>query len=110
MAPRPMKSRPRSSNAANPSPTLTNATPKTSPLAQDIDAYLEREVRPWNPHAYIDYSKTKVGYEIPFTRTFYEYIPLEPADAIAERIRSREKAIAAKLAALFGDGVQGSAE
>jgi type I restriction enzyme M protein len=75
------------------------------PLAQDIDAYLEREVRPWNPHAYIDYSKTKVGYEIPFTRTFYEYTPLEPADAIAARIQAHEKALAEKLAALFGDGM-----
>ena len=77
------------------------------PLTQDIDAYLEREVRPWNPHAFIDYSKTKVGYEIPFTRTFYEYTPLESADAIAARIQAREKALAAKLAALFGDGTGG---
>ncbi len=74
------------------------------PLAQDIDAYLEREVRPWNPHAFIDYSKTKVGYEIPFTRTFYEYKPVEPADAIAARIQAHEKALAEKLAALFGKG------
>jgi type I restriction enzyme M protein len=72
------------------------------PLAQDVDAYLEREVRPWNPGAFIDHAKTKVGYEIPFTRTFYEYKPVEPADAVASRIEAHEKALAEKLRTLFG--------
>lgn len=43
------------------------------PLDEDIDAYFAREVLPYNPDAWIDKTKTKVGYEIPFTRTFYEY-------------------------------------
>ena len=38
------------------------------PLVEDIDAYFEREVIPYNPQAWIDKAKTKVGYEIPFTR------------------------------------------
>ena len=43
------------------------------PLVQDIDAYFAREVLPYAPDAWIDHSKTKVGYEIPMTLYFYEY-------------------------------------
>ena len=42
------------------------------PLVEDIDRYFDREVKPYNPEAWIDKSKTKVGYEIPFTRYFYK--------------------------------------
>lgn len=73
------------------------------PLAEDIDAYFEREVLPYNPNAWIDRKKTKVGYEIPFTRTFYEYKHIEPSDAIAKRIEEHEKSLMAKLHDLFGE-------
>ena len=72
------------------------------PLTEDIDAYFEREVIPYNPQAWIDKSKTKVGYEIPFTRTFYEYKQIEPSDVIAARIEEHEKSLMAKLHDLFG--------
>lgn len=72
------------------------------PLDEDIDAYFKREVLPYNPDAWIDKSKTKVGYEIPFTRTFYEYKEIEPADVIASRIREHERVLMEKLQALFG--------
>lgn len=72
------------------------------PLAEDIDAYFEREVIPYNPQAWIDKAKTKVGYEIPFTRTFYEYKQIEPSDVIAVRIEEHEKSLMAKLHDLFG--------
>lgn len=72
------------------------------PLVEDIDAYFAREVLPYNPQAWIDKSKTKVGYEIPFTRTFYEYKQIEPAEKIAARIEEHEKSLMAKLHALFG--------
>ena len=72
------------------------------PLAEDIDAYFEREVIPYNPQAWIDKAKTKVGYEIPFTRTFYEYKQIEPSDVIASRIEEHEKSLMAKLHDLFG--------
>ena len=58
----------------------------------------------YRPGAWIDKSKTKVGYEIPFTRTFYEYEELEPAADIAKRIAAREKVLMEKLQALFGNG------
>lgn len=72
------------------------------PLAEDIDAYFEREVIPYNPQAWIDKSKIKVGYEIPFTRTFYEYQQIEPSEKIAARIEEYEKSLMAKLHDLFG--------
>lgn len=71
------------------------------PLAQDIDSYFAREVLPYAPDAWIDKKKTKVGYEIPMTRYFYEYQPPEPAEAIAERIKALEADIAAELEMLF---------
>ena len=72
------------------------------PLDEDMDAYFEREVKPYNPDAWIDHDKDKVGYEIPFTRTFYEYEMLPPAAEIAARIEEREKVLMGKLEALFG--------
>lgn len=74
------------------------------PLDEDTDTYFEREVLPFNPDAWIDHSKDKVGYEIPFTRTFYEFKPLEPATVIASRIAEREKNLMGKLDVLFGNG------
>lgn len=55
------------------------------PLVQDIDAYFAREVLPYAPDAWIDHSKTKVGYEIPMTRYFYEYQAPEAVEDIVAR-------------------------
>lgn len=71
------------------------------PLVQDIDGYFAREVLPYAPDAWIDKKKTKVGYEIPMTRYFYEYQPPEPVEEIAERIKALEADIAAGLEMLF---------
>lgn len=74
------------------------------PLTEDIDSYFEREVKPYNPEAWIEKSKTKVGYEIPFTRYFYKYETPEKAEVIAERITNHEKEIMTSLEKLFGKG------
>ena len=71
------------------------------PLVQDIDYYFRREVLPYAPDAWIDYKKTKVGYEIPMTRYFYEYQSPELVEDIVERITALEADIAASLKALF---------
>ena len=71
------------------------------PLAQDIDAYFAREVLPYAPDAWIDRSKTKVGYEIPMTRYFYEYQAPEAVEDIVARITALEQDISAGLAELF---------
>lgn len=67
------------------------------PLKEDIHAYFEREVRPHVPDAWIDESKTKVGYEIPFTRHFYKYKPLRPLAEIESDIRQLEAEIQGML-------------
>ena len=71
------------------------------PLVQDIDAYFAREVLPYAPDAWIDHSKTKVGYEIPMTRYFYEYQAPEAVEDIVARITTLEQDVSAGLAELF---------
>ena len=73
------------------------------PLTQDIDAYFEREVKPYAPLAWIDKKKTKIGYEIPMTRYFYEYQKPEPVEDIVTRIEGLEADITTSLKALFGE-------
>ena len=63
---------------------------------------MAREVLPYNPGVWVDESKTKVGYEIPFTRTFYEYKQIEPSEELAKRIAEREQRLMGKLHELFG--------
>ena len=74
------------------------------PLDEDIDSYFEREVLPYRPGAWIDKSKTKTGYEIPFTKAFYEHKELEPAEQIAKRIEESERVLIKRLSELFGNG------
>ena len=72
------------------------------PLNEDIDTYFEREVLPYAPDAWIDKKKTKIGYEIPMTRYFYEYQAPEPVEEIATRLHELELDIQSSLDALFG--------
>ena len=72
------------------------------PLHEDIDDYFAREVLPYVPDAWIDTKKTKIGYEIPMTRYFYEYQAPEQVEDIMARLSGIEAEIQASLAALFG--------
>ena len=76
------------------------------PLTEPIDDYFAREVLPYAPDAWIDRSKTKIGYEIPMTRYFYEYQKPEASEDILTRIISLEDGIAASLKTLFGGDEQ----
>ena len=79
------------------------------PLKEDVAEYMAREVLPYAPDAWIEPRKQKkgqllelrdggtVGYEIPFTRHFYEYTPLRPSTEILAEIRELEASIAARL-------------
>ncbi|GAB2594276.1 DNA methyltransferase [Paractinoplanes abujensis] len=69
------------------------------PLNEDIHDYLKREVLPHVPNAWIDEPKTKIGYEIPFTRYFYVYQPPRPLAEIDAEIKSLE----AEIQALLGE-------
>lgn len=69
------------------------------PLGQDVEEYLKREVHPHVPDAWIDHTKTKVGYEIPLTRHFYVYEPPRPLAEIDTELKSIE----AEIQALLGE-------
>ena len=73
----------------NPEPDADLRDNENVPLSEDIEAYFQREVIPHVPDAWIDHSKTKVGYEIPFNRHFYRYVPprsLEEIDADLDKV------------------------
>lgn len=82
------------------------------PLTQSVEEYMEREVLPYAPDAWIEPRKQKkgkllelrdggtVGYEIPFTRYFYEYTPLRLSSVILDEIRKLEEGIAEKTKGL----------
>ena len=67
------------------------------PLLEDVDDYMAREVLPHVRDAWVDESKTKIGYEIPLNRHFYVYEPPRPL----EEIRSDLQALEREIAGLF---------
>ncbi|MEU3358557.1 MULTISPECIES: class I SAM-dependent DNA methyltransferase [Streptomyces] len=69
------------------------------PLGEDVEDYLKREVLPHVPDAWIDHTKTKIGYEIPFTRHFYVYTPPRPLAEIDAELKSLE----AEIQGLLGE-------
>ena len=73
------------------------------PFNEDTDEYFAREVLPYAPDAWIDAKKTKIGYEIPMTRYFYEYQAPENVEDIMWRIQELEKDIHNSLTALLGE-------
>ena len=77
----------------NPEPDTELRDTETVPLSEDVDAYIAREVLPHVPDAWVDESKTKVGYEIPLNRHFYVYEPPRPLDEIEEDLEALEKEI-----------------
>lgn len=67
------------------------------PLKDDIEAYFKREVLPHVPDAWIDHAKTKIGYEIPFNRFFYQYTPPRSLETIDAELKSVTDEILALL-------------
>ncbi len=76
---------------------------ETVPLKEDIQEYFKREVLPHVHDAWIDESKTKIGYEIPFTRHFYKFTPLRNSSEIMDEIKVLEEHISKKLAEVLGE-------
>ena len=70
---------------------------ETISWAEDIDEYMQRNVFPYAPDAWIDEKKTKIGYEIPFTRYFYKYTPPRPSADIKAELLTGEKGLAELL-------------
>lgn len=71
-------------------------------LKEDLDVYFNKEIKKYLPNAWIDEKKTKIGYEIPMTRYFYEYQEPEHTEEIAVRLHALEIDIQESLDNLFG--------
>lgn len=71
------------------------------PVKEDIKDYFEREVLPYAPDAWIDEDKTKVGYEIPFTKYFYKYEELGNSYETLAEIKSLGNSIQESIKSLF---------
>lgn len=85
----------------NPEPDAELRDTEQIPLKEDIKAYFDREVLPFAPDAWIDESKTKIGYEIPFTRYFYKYEELGDANETLGEIKELGLSIQKSIADLF---------
>ncbi|MCP4601597.1 MAG: SAM-dependent DNA methyltransferase [Proteobacteria bacterium] len=86
----------------NPEPDTDLRDYENVPLKENIQDYFKREVLPHVPDAWIDESKTKMGYEIPFTRHFYEYTPPRPLKEIETEIHQLEGEIQGLLEEVMG--------
>jgi len=86
----------------NPEPDADLRDTENVPLKENIDEYFRREVLPHVPDAWVDHSKTKIGYEIPLNRHFYRYEPPRPLEAIETDIKGLETEILALLADVTG--------
>lgn len=83
------------------SPDVSLRDTENVPLTEDINEYFDREVLPFVPDAWIDESKTKVGYEIPFTRYFYKYEAPRSSAEIMREIVALEKELDGSLEEIF---------
>jgi len=86
----------------NPEPDPELRDYEEVPLKEDVHEYFAREVLPHVPDAWIDEETTKIGYEIPLNRHFYQYTPPRPLEEIEADIREVEKDIMKMLAEVTG--------
>jgi type I restriction enzyme M protein len=61
------------------------------PYLVDIEEYMQKNVYPYAPEAWIDEKKSKIGYEIPFTREFYKYVAPRSSESIFANLQSLEQ-------------------
>lgn len=85
-----------------PQPDKTKTDTESIPLNEDIDEFIEKNVLPYNEFAYLDRKKDKIGYEIPFTRLFYKFVPPTPSEDIFAEIKALEEEETTLMKELFG--------
>ncbi len=73
------------------------------PLSEDIDEYIGKNVLPYNPLAFADRKKDKIGYEIPFTRLFYKFTAPQSSEDIFAEIKALEEEETTLMKELFGN-------
>ena len=85
-------------------PLLDKALSDTEiiPLQDDIDAYMAKNVLPYAPDAFLDRTKDKIGYEIPFTRLFYRFVAPASTGSIFAEIKALEAEETILMKELFG--------
>ena len=72
------------------------------PWSEPIEEYMQKNVYPYAPEAWIDEKKTKIGYEIPFTREFYKYVAPRKSEEIFAHLQELEKAESELMAKIMG--------
>ena len=77
----------------NPKPDTNLRDSENVPLSRDIDEYIATEIAPHVKDFWVDRSKDKIGYEIPFTKHFYQYTPPRPLEEIDEELNQLVKEI-----------------
>ena len=87
----------------NPKPDSSKRDYERIPLEDDIEEYYDREVKPHLPDSWMDRSKDSVGYEINFTKYFYEYKPLRSLEEITTDILQLEKDSEGLFEKIFND-------
>jgi len=83
-------------------PDKSKSDSEIIPLQEEMEEYMKKNVLPYNPQAYIDHSKDKIGYEIPFTRLFYKFVPPVSSERIFEEIKCLETEETELMKELFG--------
>lgn len=73
-----------------PQPDAKKRDTEIVPWTEDIEKYMEKNVLPYAPDAWIDETKTKIGYEIPFTREFYKYVAPRKSEDIFSHLKELE--------------------
>lgn len=84
------KGKPVKDKKGNIKPDSKKRDKENIPLTEDIEVYFQNEVLPHVPDAWIDFDKTRIGYEINFTKYFYEYKGFRPSNEIKEEIEALE--------------------
>jgi len=82
--------RPKTDKTGNPKPDTSKRDSERVPLSDSIDDYYDREVNPHLPDSWMNRSKDKVGYEINFTKYFYQFSPLRSLEKISGDLKSLE--------------------
>ncbi len=92
-------------NKGKPEPDPSLRDTETVPLKENIHEYFEREVLTYAPESWVDETKTKIGYEIPFTRYFYEYESLSSSEEIRNMLKKKEKDLLKLMEGLFHETI-----
>ena len=84
-------------------PDKSRSDSEIIPLQDDIESYMKKNVFPYNPIAFLDRSKDKIGYEVPFTRLFYKFVSPQESEEIFSEIKELETEETALMKELFGN-------